>query len=88
MDGNRIRWRCRRGMLELDAWLGDFYASSFAALPRAEQDSFVRLIGEDDLVILDWLTGQAPVPNELQSIVQCLRDRSNATKQAAKVDGT
>lgn len=48
MQRNRLRWRSRRGMLELDLLLLPFCDEVFDSLPEHEQDIFVRLLEQDD----------------------------------------
>jgi antitoxin CptB len=54
----KLRWSCRRGMLELDVLLGHFLEEAYLALPAYEQAIFVRLLNENDQDLYMWLTGQ------------------------------
>jgi antitoxin CptB len=58
-DLNRLRWRCRRGMRELDALLMAFADRHFATAPAAEQVAFRALVSMPDPEILGLLTGRA-----------------------------
>ena len=60
---DRLRWQCRRGMLELDYLLGDFLDHRFGALSPAQQADFVRLLGEADQDLQRWLVGGEPAPD-------------------------
>lgn len=51
----RIRYQCRRGMLELDVLLESFLATAFVQLPSEEQQSFVELLAASDQQLYDWL---------------------------------
>lgn len=53
----RIKWACRRGMLELDLFLLDFFDGQFDLLDAAEQQVFVKLLEEPDAFIYAWLMG-------------------------------
>ncbi|WP_338074116.1 succinate dehydrogenase assembly factor 2 [Halochromatium glycolicum] len=55
----RLRWQCRRGMLELDLLLNRFLDSGYAALDGQGRADFVRLLGYSDQILQDWLVGQA-----------------------------
>ncbi|MHA7840599.1 MAG: FAD assembly factor SdhE [Gammaproteobacteria bacterium] len=55
----RIRWACRRGMLELDVLLLPFFEKSFASLTVTEQAGFVALLSESDQDLYNWLLGKA-----------------------------
>ncbi len=70
---NRLRWRCRRGMLELDAWLGGFLDTGYHGLDQGEQAAFGRLLEQEDVDLLAWLSGQAPVPAEFQAVIAKIR---------------
>ena len=56
----RLVWRCRRGLLELDLWLGGFLAVSRATLEPDEVAAFERLLAMSDMHILDRLHGLVP----------------------------
>ncbi len=65
----RLRWRCRRGNLELDRLLGAYLERRYPIAPAAEQAAFERLLDLPDPELLAVLTGQAPVPDEEASRV-------------------
>ena len=54
-DQERVLWRSRRGMLELDLLLVDFARARYPLLPSADQRAYQRLLRLDDRVIWDWL---------------------------------
>lgn len=55
---NRIRWRCRRGMLELDLILLQFFDTHYAQLPAAEQQTFEALLQLQDDALLTMISGE------------------------------
>jgi len=57
-DLGRLRWRCRRGMLELDAALVNFLDHGYAQASPEVRQAFDGLLGMEDAEILDLLTGQ------------------------------
>ena len=62
-DLERVLWRSRRGMLELDLLLVDFARTRYPHLDEAQQEAYRDLLREDDWVLLDWLRGRsAPEP--------------------------
>ncbi len=71
---NRLRWLCRRGMLELDAWLTRFLDVRYGDLPADQQAVFARLLDQDDMALFDWITGErdvvTPMPAEFRSVVE------------------
>lgn len=70
---NRLRWLCRRGMLELDAWLSRFFDGHYADLSASEQAAFARLLEEDDMRLFDWFTAEKTPPDEFRSLVDLIR---------------
>lgn len=60
---SRVRWACRRGMLELDMFLLPFFDNEYAKLNTLEQQAFQSLLGEADPLLQKWLLEQA-VPQE------------------------
>ena len=66
----RLRWQCRRGMLELDLLLNRFLESAYADLSVQQRTDFVRLLGYQDQIIYDWLMSQAvPADPDLRDLV-------------------
>lgn len=55
MEQSRLRWRCRRGLAELDIMLGNFLDHGYAQLDSAQQHNFQRLLDYPDNVLLDYL---------------------------------
>jgi antitoxin CptB len=71
---NRLAWQCRRGMRELDVLLNDFLEYRFERLDAHERDSFARLLGYPDAVLLEWLMGRmVPADKDVAAIVQDIR---------------
>ncbi|OYW63024.1 MAG: succinate dehydrogenase assembly factor 2 [Hydrogenophilales bacterium 16-64-46] len=72
--GDRIAWRCRRGLLELDLLLGGFWAARRATLQPHETAAFERLLSLSDREIADCLQAGAPQGDpELETLFDCLR---------------
>lgn len=72
---DRLRWRCRRGMLELDLALGNFLAGGYATLTDADKAAFERLLTASDSDLLNYLQGRAEPTDdkELSTIVAKIR---------------
>jgi len=70
---NRLRWLCRRGMLELDTWLTRFFDRRFSALTPDQRATFARLLEQDDLSLFDWLSGEREPPDEFHRMVDEIR---------------
>ena len=73
-DVNRLRWHCRRGMLELDLLLEGFLDTGYGALNDEGRRLFARLLDCPDQMLLDWFLGHA-VPGDpaLRAIVSRVR---------------
>jgi antitoxin CptB len=53
----RMRWRCRRGLLELDIVLGRFVEHRYATLNEQQRVSFDELLDLGDNDLWDMVTG-------------------------------
>ena len=69
MDTGKIRWKCRRGMLELDIILEQFYDMRFSALTPVEKELFNQLLDEPDPLLYGWLLGHQVPENPQHSII-------------------
>lgn len=56
-----VGWRCRRGLLELDLWLGGFWYAHRATLATDEVTALEGLLLLSDMEIMDRLQGRLPV---------------------------
>ncbi|BCL71267.1 conserved hypothetical protein [Vibrio nigripulchritudo MADA3029] len=59
----RIKWACRRGMLELDVVIMPFYEEQFESLSEQEQKDFVSLLECDDPDLFTWIMGHGRSDN-------------------------
>lgn len=70
----RLRWRCRRGLLELDLVLQEFLHTRYSTLAETEQDAFERLLAIPDDTLLAYWQGKARCEDsDIQAIVEQLR---------------
>jgi succinate dehydrogenase flavin-adding protein (antitoxin of CptAB toxin-antitoxin module) len=60
---DRIRWHCRRGLLELDLILEQFNRQHLAKLDTDQLDRFKELLAFPDNDLLDLLMGRHPSPD-------------------------
>lgn len=73
---SRLRWRCRRGMRELDMLLLAYVESHYSAASRVEQSAFCQLLTMPDPDILALLTGRLVADDEpLRHVLQRLLER-------------
>lgn len=64
MDIARLRWQCRRGMLELDLVFNAFLETKYSQLSTAEQNTFVQLLSCTDQELFSWLISKQTTPND------------------------
>ena len=71
MDAARLRWRCRRGLLELDILLQVFLEQGYEKLESGDRALFQQLLETPDTELLSWLNGLSlPPQKELKEIVR------------------
>ncbi|MFT4819751.1 MAG: antitoxin CptB [Candidatus Pseudothioglobus sp.] len=56
LELNRMRWRSRRGMLELDLLLLPFFDEMYLSVDTEKQLSFQKLLEQDDPDLLEWFS--------------------------------
>ena len=72
---DRIRWQCRRGMLELDLTLAKFLDHDYAALTASEKAAFRSLLDRSDEELWALISGRKePEAAELAPVVRLLRE--------------
>ncbi|KPH64591.1 succinate dehydrogenase assembly factor 2 [Pseudoalteromonas sp. SR44-5] len=72
----RIRWACRRGMLELDVLFMPFVDEAFDSLSVQQQAVLQRLLEADDPDLFAWFMGHQECKDpELKQMVQLILDR-------------
>jgi len=73
-DLDKIRWHCRRGMLELDLILEQFNERHLAGLNPAQLGCYQELLAFPDNDLLDLAMGRAASPDQRYAhILQLLR---------------
>jgi antitoxin CptB len=71
----RLKWRSRRGLLELDVVLKDFLDRRYPGLTPAEQEAFEQLLTVPDETLLAYVQGkQNPPEKELMQLVEKIRN--------------
>ena len=79
LDRARLRWRCRRGLKELDVFFEAFVANGYEALPDASLPALERLLELYDQDILaalvaDDLDAHPGLDDGTRDIVRRIRD--------------
>ncbi len=71
---SRLRWSCRRGMLELDLLLQGFLDNGYAELDEAEQQRFVELLELPDQELFENLMSmEEPEKKEFSHVITKIR---------------
>ncbi|MFI3245638.1 MAG: succinate dehydrogenase assembly factor 2 [Ferrimonas sp.] len=74
----RLKWACRRGMLELDVLLGPFVEQCYRQLSSAEQATFERLLQCDDPELFAWFMGHESCPDpDLAAMIAQIRQQTS-----------
>ena len=70
----RMRWKCRRGMLELDLLLKAFLEQGYQDLDDRAQQRFDEMLDYPDAVLLEWLMGRIrPTDKDVAQLVEKIR---------------
>lgn len=73
---SRLRWRCRRGMRELDMLLLGYVNNVYSGASTVEQRAFRQLLTSPDPDILALLTGKAVTDDvHLRYVIERLLER-------------
>ncbi len=70
----KLRWQCRRGMLELDLLLLPFLEKVYEQLSTEEQDLFAKLLTCQDQDLYTWLIQQTPADKEYIHLIERVRN--------------
>jgi len=77
-DTARLRWRCRRGMRELDQLLGWYLDLRFAQAQDSTKAAFSTLLEQPDPELWDWLSGRdVPIDPGWRQIIDEIRARNS-----------
>ena len=77
-EEGRLRWRCRRGMKELDILLTRYLDQRYSVAPAEEQEAFLRLLETQDPVIFAYCLGQERPPEHLAVLIERITAGSSA----------
>ena len=76
IEYKRLKWACRRGMLELDVLLEPFLEQAYPSLSEKDQSTFKRLITCEDTELFAWfMQKDQPEDLELNRLVKMILDR-------------
>jgi antitoxin CptB len=76
---SKLKWACRRGMLELDVLLNKFLSEKYTDLQVADKKRFVDLLSCTDPELFAWLMGhETPQDLDLIRIVELVRQHARS----------
>ena len=77
---SELKWRCRRGMLELDILLNSYLDKNYNTMSQQQGDLFSEVLDYPDQVLFDLLLGNMQSSdarvNRLVSEIQCINSNS------------
>ena len=79
-DAGRLRWRCRRGMKELDILLSRYMDERFCAAPPLEQEAFRGLLEISDPLIYAYCLGSERPPEHLAVLIERITAHPSAQR--------
>ncbi len=75
----RLRWQCRRGMLELDELLQSYLDRRYAHADANERDAFRALLTFSDQELFDFFfSALAPTDSKLRNVIEHIRRAAGA----------
>ena len=76
---SKLKWACRRGMLELDVLLNNFLNEKYNDLQVDDKKRFIALLRCADPEIFAWALGhEKPVDPELAIIIEKIRQHARS----------
>lgn len=70
----RLRWRCRRGMRELDVLLTRWLDREWATASESQRGVFLRLLDCEDDKLWRWFLGNETAPDDaLDALIRQIR---------------
>ena len=63
---SKLKWRCRRGVKELDLVLLRYLEERYESADKKEQEAFKSLLKKDDPLLLDRLMGNVEITDLVQ----------------------
>lgn len=71
--GDRMLWRCRRGMRELDKVVEGYYLLHYESATEQTKEAFESLLEEADPDLLSWVMGRTEPPNQYSPLIEVMR---------------
>jgi antitoxin CptB len=80
---NRLRWKSRRGLKELDVLLEAFFSSNANAIASGDWPELEKFLAQEDDVLFDWITGRGLTTNP--NMLNLINTITNAAKHSSKI---
>lgn len=75
---SRLRWRCRRGMLELDILLNEFLDKQYTELSIEQKNIFDQVLEYPDQLLYDLFLGHMESSdNSVSELVKTIRQSAS-----------
>ena len=82
----KVLWRCRRGIRELDSVLMPFAEECYDELSTLEKEQLRALLRCQDTQLLDWILGrEIPDEEDLQSLMTSIIRYSKETRKLKSI---
>jgi antitoxin CptB len=65
----KLRWRCRRGIKELDVLLERYLDERFCTATEHEREAFRQLLETQDTIIYAYCLGVEPPPERFAELI-------------------
>lgn len=76
---SKIKWSCRRGMLELDVILGNFLHKAYPSLTDKDKQLFITLLNNNDNDLFAWILGKHQVEDpDMHRIITLVRKNARS----------
>jgi antitoxin CptB len=66
----KLRWRCRRGMKELDVLLARYVEQRFCNASDEEREAFGLLLETQDPALYGYCMGSEPPPPQFRALIE------------------
>ena len=73
MHNSQIKWKCRKGLRELDILLARYYDEKYLSLSSEDKLVFIEFIELDTYEILDMLTNKVIYDAKYKNIISVLK---------------
>ena len=73
MHDSQVKWKCRKGLRELDILLSKYFEEKYPCLTDEEKLVFLEFIELDTYAILDMLTNKATDDAKYKNILLALK---------------